>query len=59
MFSQIRRCNTQNEMDEQKLKKTLKGYLLGFLTATLLFSGVVYAASSTKTIDVIYDNIKV
>jgi len=41
------------------LKKTLKGYLLGFLTATLLLSGVVYAASNTKTIEAIYDNIKI
>ena len=41
------------------MKKTLKGYLLGFLSATLLLSGVVYAASNTKTIEVIYDNIKV
>ena len=41
------------------MKKTLNSYLLGFLSSTLLLSGVVYAASSTKTIEVIYDNIKV
>ncbi len=41
------------------MKKTLKGYLLGFLSAALLLSGVVYAASSTKSIEVVYDNIKV
>ena len=41
------------------MKNTLKGYLLGFISATAVLSGFVYAASSTKTIDVIYDNIKV
>lgn len=45
--------------EERKLKRNLRGYLLGFLSATFLISGVAYAASNTKTIEAIYDNIKV
>jgi len=41
------------------MKKTLRGYLLGFLSASLLLTGVVYAASNTKNIEVIFNNIKV
>jgi len=41
------------------LKNTLKGYLLGFISATVLLSCVVYAASNTKTIEALYNNIKI
>ena len=41
------------------LKNTLKGYLIGVLSTVMLFGCVAYAASYTKTIEVIYDNIKV
>ncbi|MBR3933059.1 MAG: hypothetical protein IKJ68_04000 [Clostridia bacterium] len=41
------------------MKKTLKGYLMGVLSTVLLLGCVAYGASTTKTIDVIYDNIKV
>lgn len=41
------------------MKKALKGYLLGFLSAAVLVSGVTYAANNTKSIEVIYDNVKV
>lgn len=41
------------------MKKTLKSYSLGFLTAAVLASGITYAASNVKTIEVAYDNIKV
>ena len=41
------------------MKSTLKGYLIGVLSTVLLFSCISYAASTTKTIDVIYDNIKI
>lgn len=41
------------------MKESLKGYFGGFLTATILLSGVAYATTGTKTIEVTYDNIKV
>lgn len=41
------------------MKNTLKGYLIGVLSTIFLFGGIVYSANTTKTIDVIYDNIKV
>ena len=41
------------------MKKTLKGYFLGFLSAAVLVSGVTYAASTTKTIEALYNNIKI
>jgi len=41
------------------LKNTLKGYLIGVLSTVMLISCVAYAASTTKTIEVLYDNIKV
>ena len=41
------------------MKKTLKGYFLGFLSAAVLVSGVTYAASTTKTIEAFYNNIKI
>ena len=41
------------------MKNTLKGYLIGVLSTIMLLGCVTYAASTTKTIDVIYDNIKV
>lgn len=47
------------ETEELKLKKTLKGYLLGFLSAAVLVSGVTYAASTTTLYDVISNGIKI
>ncbi len=41
------------------MKNTLKGYIIGVLSTVLLIGSVAYAASTTKSIDVIYDNIKV
>ncbi len=40
-------------------RKILQGYICGILSALLIMGGVVYAASGTKMIEVIYDNIKV
>ncbi len=37
-------------MEELKLKKTLKGYIVGFLTAAILLSGVSYAANIVKIV---------
>lgn len=41
------------------MKKQLKGYFLGFLSAVVLTSGVTYAARTTKTIEAFYNNIKI
>lgn len=41
------------------MNKTLKGYVLGLLTASLLTGGAALAKSLTQTIEVTYDNIKV
>ena len=41
------------------MNKTLKGYVLGLLTASLLTGSAVLAKSFTQTIEVTYDNIKV
>ena len=41
------------------LKNTLKGYLIGVLTTVMLLGCVAYAASNTKTIEALYNNIKI
>lgn len=41
------------------MKNTLKGYLIGVLSTALLLGSVVYAASTTKTIEAFYNNIKI
>lgn len=41
------------------MNKTLKGYVLGLLTASLLTGSAALAKSLTQTIEVTYDNIKV
>ncbi len=41
------------------MKNTLKGYLIGVLSTIMLFGCVAYAASNTKTIEAIYNNIKI
>lgn len=41
------------------MKKTLKGYLLGFLSAAIVTSGVAYAAGTTTLYDVIANGIKI
>ena len=41
------------------MKQTVKGYLLGFLSAALLLSSAAYAINQTKSINVTYRNIKV
>lgn len=41
------------------MKKTVKGFLMGTLSTTFIFSGIVYASTGTKSIEVIYDNIKI
>ena len=41
------------------MNKTVKGYLLGFVSAAILVSGGVYAKSRMETIEVMYNNIKV
>ena len=41
------------------MKKTLKGYLLGFLSAAVLISGVTYAANTTTLYDVVVNGIKI
>lgn len=41
------------------MKKTIKGYVLGVLSAILLVGSVAYATTGTKTIEVLYNNIKV
>ena len=41
------------------MKNILKGYAAGVLSTALLVGGIAYAASTVKTIDVTYDNIKV
>ena len=51
--------DTITQWEESKMKKKLAGYLVGFFGAALCVGGVVYAATGAKTIDVVYDNIKV
>ena len=41
------------------MKKTLKGYLLGFLSAAILVGGAAYAAGTTTLYDVIANGIKI
>lgn len=41
------------------MKNTLKGYLIGVLSTVLLLGCVAYAASTTKTIEALYNNIKI
>lgn len=41
------------------MNKTVKGYLLGFVSAAVLVSGGAYAKSRMETIEVTYNNIKV
>ncbi len=41
------------------MKNGLKGYIIGVVSTAMVFGGAAYAASTTKTIDVTYDNIKV
>ncbi len=41
------------------MNKTVKGYLLGFVSAAVLVSGGAYAKSRMETIEVMYNNIKV
>lgn len=41
------------------MKSTLKGYLIGVLSTVLLVGTVCYAASNTKTIEALYNNIKI
>lgn len=41
------------------MKNTLKGYLIGVLSTVMLFGCVCYAASNTKTIEVLYNSIKI
>ena len=41
------------------MKKTLKGYVLGFLSAIVLVSGVTYAANTTTLYDVIANGVKI
>lgn len=47
-------------MEEEKLKKTLKGYLLGFLSAALLVGCITaFAANTTTLYDVIANGVKI
>jgi len=47
-------------MEEQKLKKTLKGYLLGFISATLLVGCITaFAANTTTLYNVVANGIKI
>ena len=41
------------------MKNTLKGYLIGVLSTVMLLGCVAYAASNTKTIEALYNNIKI
>ncbi len=41
------------------MKKALKNYCLGFLTATILMSGIAYAANTTTLYNVIANGIKI
>lgn len=41
------------------MKKTLKGYFIGFLSAIVLVSGATYAANTTTLYNVIVDGIKI
>jgi hypothetical protein len=40
------------------MKKSVKGYIAGFLTASLIFSGTLAFAETMRTVDVLYDSIK-
>lgn len=52
-------CAIKFEMEEYKLKKTIKGYLLGFLSASLLVTGIGYAANTTTLYDVLVEGVKI
>lgn len=41
------------------MKKTVKGYILGFLSAVILVGGVAYAANTTTLYDVMNSGIKI
>ena len=41
------------------MKKTIKGYVLGFITASLLVTGIGYAANTTTLYDVIANGVKI
>lgn len=44
---------------KRKMKKTVKGFLMGSLSTAFILSGIVYASAGTKSIEIIYDNIKI
>ena len=46
-------------MEEQKLQKTLKGYMLGFLSAAILVSGMTYAVNTTTLYNVATKGVKI
>ena len=58
-FINLEKAQKIKQMEEFKMKNTLKSYFLGFLSAAVLVSGVTYAASATKTIEALYNNIKI
>lgn len=41
------------------MKKTLKGYVMGFLSASLLVTGIGYAANTTTLYDVLAEGVKI
>lgn len=41
------------------MKKTLKGYVMGFLSASLLVTGIGYAANTTTLYDVLVEGVKI
>lgn len=41
------------------MKKTIKGYVMGFLSASLLVTGIGYAANTTTLYDVVANGIKI
>lgn len=41
------------------MKNTLKGYLIGVLSTVMLIGCVAYAAGNTKTVEALYNNIKI
>ncbi len=49
----------QKQMEELKLKRTLKGYFFGFLSAVILAGGVTYAANTTTLYDVLTNGVKI
>lgn len=59
MFRKSENVHYYFETEERKLKKALKGYLAGFLSAAVLVSGVTYAANTTTLYDVIANGIKI